>query len=252
MKISSSYSANTPSSQLQTQHQHSRALSLMLIVEGLLSFVPVVILGAAIGWPASLGKPAGEQLSAIAANANAVTLGYGVYLLYSVLIAPVMVMLAGRVFGGFLRPVAVCVAVFAALSALARCIGILRWLTVMPELATAHAKAAVAADPAGRATVELVFNAVHSYGGGIGEILGVGLFMALSVGSLSVAAWRDADKPSSMPKWLAALGMVSSALMASMLFEPLRIAVHVPVAIVVTVLTVWMIAAGVWAWRAPR
>jgi hypothetical protein len=248
MKTSSAYSAYSPQHAPQHTPQHSRALSLMLIVVGLLSFVPVVILGAAIGWPASLGKPAAEQLSAIAANANAVTLGYGVYLLYSVLIAPVMVMLAGRVFGGFLRPVAVCVAVFAALSALARSIGILRWLTVMPELATAHAKA----DPAGRATVELVFNAVHTYGGGIGEILGVGLFMALSVGTLSVAAWRDADKPGSMPKWLAALGMVSTALMATMLFESLRIAIDVPVAIVVTVLTVWMFAAGVWAWREPR
>jgi hypothetical protein len=235
MKTASSYSSNAP--------QHSRALGLMLIFEALLSFAPVAILGAAIGWPASLGKPAAQQLSAIAANADAVALGYGVYLLYSVLIAPVMVMLAGRVFGGFHRPVAVCVAVFAALSALARSIGILRWLTVMPELATAHAKA----DLAGRATVELMFNAVHSYGGGIGEILGVGLFMALAVGSLSVAAWRER----SMPKWLAGLGLVSTALLASMLLPVLLIPIKLPVAIVVTVLTVWMAAAGVWTLRKP-
>ena len=240
MKTSSSYPSNTLN--------HSRALGLMLIFEALLSFAPVAILGVAIGWPASLGKPAAQQLSAIAANADAVAWGYGVYLLYSVLIAPVMVMLAGRVFGGFDRPVAVCVAVFAALSALARSIGILRWLTVMPELATAHASADRAADPAGRAAVELVFNAVHSYGGGIGEILGVGLFMALAVGSLSVAAWRDA----SMPKWLAAFGLVSAALLASMLLPPLHIPIKVPVAIVVTVLTVWMAAAGVWTLRKPN
>jgi hypothetical protein len=68
------------------------------------------------------------------------------------------------------------------------------------------------------------------------------------VGTLSVAAWREG----SMPKWLAGLGMVSTALMASMLFESLRIAIDVPVAIVVTVLTVWMFAVGVWAWREPR
>lgn len=220
---------------------YTRSLGALLIFEALLSFAPVAILGAAIGWPASLGKPAAQQLNAIAANADAVAFGYGVYLLYSVLIAPVMVMLAGRVFGGFHRPVAVCVAVFAALSALARSIGILRWLTVMPELAVAHEKS----DAAGRVTVELVFNAVHSYGGGIGEILGVGLFMALAVGSLSVAAWRDA----SMPKWLTALGLVSAALMASMLLPPLLIPVKVPVAFIVTVLTVWMAAAGVWALR---
>jgi hypothetical protein len=235
----STYSTNTPN--------HSRALGIMLIFEALLSFAPVAILGAAIGWPASLRNPAAQQLSAIAANADAVALGYGVYLLYSVLIAPVMVMLAGRVFGGFHRPVAVCVAVFAGLSALARSIGILRWLTVMPELATAHANA----DPADRATLEIVFNAVHSYGGGIGEILGVGLFMALAVGTVSVAAWRDSDKESSMPKWLAGLGLVSAALLASMLLPPLNIPIKVPVAIVVTVLTVWMAAVGVWALRKP-
>ena len=236
MKTSSPPSSYAPN--------HSRALGVVLIFEALLSFAPVAILGAAIGWPASLRNPAAQQLGAIAAHADAVAWGYGVYLLYSVLIAPVMVLLAGRVFGGFHRPVAVCVAVFAGLSALARSIGILRWLTVMPELAAAHAKA----DATGRAMLELVFNAVHSYGGGIGEILGVGLFMALAVGTLSVAAWRDA----SMPKWLAGLGLLSSALLASMLLPPLHVQVNVPVAMVVTVLTLWMAAAGVWALRRPR
>jgi Domain of unknown function (DUF4386) len=233
----------TSNSQASSATGHSLSLGLLLIFVALLSFAPVAILGAAIGWPASLRNPAAQQLGAIAANADAVALGYGVYLLYSVLIAPVMVMLAGRVFGGFHRPVAVCVAVFAGLSALARSIGILRWLTVMPELATAHAKA----DPAGRATVELMFNAVHSYGGGIGEILGVGLFMALAVCMLSMAAWREG----SMPKWLAGLGLASAALLASMLLPVLLIPIKVPVAIVVTVLTVWMAAVGVWALRKP-
>jgi Domain of unknown function (DUF4386) len=237
----------TSNSQASSATGHSLSLGLLLIFVALLSFAPVAILGAAIGWPASLRNPAAQQLGAIAANADAVALGYGVYLLYSVLIAPVMVMLAGRVFGGFHRPVAVCVAVFAGLSASARSIGILRWLTVMPELATAHQKA----DAAGRSTVELVFSAVTAYGGGIGEILGVGLFMALAVGTLSVAAWRDATRPGSMPKWLAGLGLVSTALLASMLLPVLLIPIKVPVAIVVTVLTVWMAAVGVWALRKP-
>ncbi len=238
---------NTSGSSASHTPAHSRTLGVSLIFVALLSFAPVAILGPDIGWPASLRNPAAQQLSAIAANADAVAWGYGVYLLYSVLIAPVMVMLVGRVFGGFHRPVAVCVAVFAGLSALARCIGISRWLTVMPELAQAHAKADGAADPAGRAMLEMVFNAVHSYGGGIGEILGVGLFMGLAVGSLSVAAWREGG----MPKWLAGLGLVSAALLASMLLPSLNVAVKVPVAIVVTVLTVWMAAAGVWTLRKP-
>ncbi|MEO7852664.1 MAG: hypothetical protein ABIR94_10500 [Rubrivivax sp.] len=66
----------------------------------LLSLAPVVVLGAAIGWPESLGKPAAEQLAAIAAKPDAVALGYGIYLLYSVLIAPLMIALAARLAGG--------------------------------------------------------------------------------------------------------------------------------------------------------
>jgi len=219
----------------------SRGLGALLIVDALLSFAPVVILGAAIGWPASLDNPAAEQLAAIHANAGMVTLGYGVYLLYSILVAPVMIGLAAKVFGSLQGPVAVTVAAFGALSALARAIGILRWLTVMPALATTHA----AADPAMRAQIELVFTAVTTYGGGIGEVLGVALFMALALGTLCVAAWRDGG----MPRWLAGLGLASTALLAGLLLPVFGAAEVIPVAAAVSLLSVWMMAAGVWAMR---
>lgn len=54
----------------------------------------------AIGWPASLDRPAAEQLAAIAA----VAAGYGVNLLYSILIAPVMMALTTRLRGGLASP----------------------------------------------------------------------------------------------------------------------------------------------------
>ncbi len=219
----------------------ARGLGLLLIAEALLSFAPVLILGAAIGWPASLDKPAAEQLAAIGANADAVALGYGLYLLYSILVAPVMIGMAARCFGGLHSPLALTVAAFGALSALARSIGILRWLTVMPALATAHA----AADPATRAQIELVFGAVTDYGGGIGEILGVSLFMALSLGTLSVAALLRGG----LPKWLAALGAVAAAMLAALALPALRIDLQMPVAAAVSALSLWMLAAGVWLLR---
>lgn len=221
-----------------------RGLGLLLIAEALLSFAPVAILGAAIGWPASLDKPAAEQLAAIGANADAVALGYGVYLLYSMLIAPLMIGVAARTFGGLHSPLALTVAAFGALSALARAIGILRWLTVMPALATTHA----AADPATRAQIELVFGAVTEYGGGIGEILGVSLFMALSLGTLSIAALLRGG----LPKWLATLGVVAAAMLAALALPALRIDVAMPVAAAVSMLSLWMLAAGVWLLRQPR
>ena len=137
-----------PARRLQARRPPARGLGLLLIAEALLSFAPVAILGAAIGWPASLDKPAAEQLAAIAANADAVALGYGVYLLYSILVAP-----------------------FGALS------------------------------------------------------------MALSLGTL---------------------GVVSAALLAALALPALRIDVQVPVAVAGSMLSLWMLGAGVWPLRARR
>jgi hypothetical protein len=211
-----------------------RALGLLLLAEALLSFAPVVVLGSAIGWPASLGRPAADQLEAIAAAPDAVALGYLLYLLYSVLVAPLMIWLASRVFGSLASPLAATVAAFAALSTLARAIGILRWLTVMPALASAHA----GADPASRLQIELVFGALTAYGGGIGELLGVSLFMALSLALLCAGGWRQRT----LPAWLAISGALSALLLAAM---PLGL----PAAAAVTGLTLWMAAAGVWCLR---
>ncbi len=78
-----------PAQQATATRSASRGLGLLLIADALLSFAPVAILGAAIGWPASLDEPAAEQLAAIAAAPGGVAFGYGVYLLYSILVAPV-------------------------------------------------------------------------------------------------------------------------------------------------------------------
>ncbi|MBC8055191.1 MAG: DUF4386 family protein [Rhizobiales bacterium] len=123
-------------------------------------------------------------------------------------------------------------------------IGILRWLTVMPALAAAHARG----DAAARVQIETLFNAMTSYGGGIGEVLGVSLFMAASVGTLSVAALLRGG----MPKALAALGVVVALMLAALAAPEFRLPEFMPVAAAVTALSVWMIAVGVWVWKAPR
>lgn len=222
----------------------SRGLGALLIADALLSFAPLLVLGAAIGWPASLGRPAAEQLAAVQANADAVALGYGLYLLYSLLIAPVMIGLASRTFGGLNRPLAATVAAFGALSALARAIGILRWLTVMPALAAAHATA----DPAARVQIELLFDAVTRYGGGIGEVLGVSLLMALSLGTLCIGAWRRGG----LPRPLAAGGVLVALALAALSLPEFRGPDLMPVAVAVSALSAWMLAAGVWCLRRPK
>jgi hypothetical protein len=235
------FAAVSPKTQPVASPVPDRALGALLVAEGLLAFAPLLVLGPAIGWPASLGRPAADQLTAIAAAPDAVAAGYGLYLLYSILVAPLMIGLAALLPGGLQRPLGMTVAAFGVLSALARSIGILRWLTVMPELATARSTA----DPAGRAVIDIVFQATTEYGGGIGELLGVSLFMALSVGLLCAVAWRSAV----LPRALAALGGVSALLLGAMFVPAWRGPELVPVAAAVSLLSLWMLAAGVWLLR---
>lgn len=239
---------NTLASTLPTTHE-AAALSpkldaLLLIAVALLSFAPLAILAPAIGWPASLSSPSAQQLAAIAAKPQAVQQGYGVYLLYSILLLPVMVVLARRVFGSLAHPLAITAISFAALSALARSIGILRWLTVMPELAVAHAQA----DATQRAVIERIFQAVHVYGGGIGELLGVSVFMSLSVGIVTLAAL----KRGTLPKPLALLGLASAVLLGGLILPTLGVSLKLPIALAVTILSVWMLAIGAWIFTQRR
>ena len=216
----------------------------LFVATALLAFFPIAILGPAIGWPVSLRSPAAQQLAAIAAAPAAVAAGYGVYLLYSVLILPVMVLLAHRVGGHLMRPIAMMIIGFAALSVLARSIGILRWLTVMPGLAAQHG----AAEPAHKQVIETVFSALTAYGGGVGELLGVSLFMGLSLGLAMLAAWSA----KTLPRWLCAFGLVSALLLLGLFLPAIGFAVQVPIALAGSVLSLWMLVAGVVMALRPR
>ena len=50
-----------PGSSSTPRPMRARALGALLVAEGLLALAPIAILGPAIGWPASLDKPAAEQ-----------------------------------------------------------------------------------------------------------------------------------------------------------------------------------------------
>src|SRR3712207_9486478 len=59
----------------------------------LLLTAAIVVLGSAIDWPASLDEPASVVLPAITEQRGAVVVGYGAYMLYSILFVPLALLL---------------------------------------------------------------------------------------------------------------------------------------------------------------
>ncbi len=158
-----------------SQRQITLALSIFVILQSLLIFAPLSILGAAIQWPDSLDFPASQVLPLVRDNLDQVRLGYGVYLLYSfmwLVLGAGGAWLACRKDGGNTVLLSLAAGLGCA-SALARCTGIIRWLTASTEYALVYP---VSNDIAATRAIEVSQMAVNAWGGAIGEVLGVALF----------------------------------------------------------------------------
>jgi hypothetical protein len=211
---------------------------ILLILEGLLMIPPLVILGAAINWPASLSEPASVNLPLLIEKASAVQMGYFIYLLYSILFFIVMLLTAkivseNREFNGWLKATVG----FAIVSTLARCIGIVRWLSVMPVLAKSY----VSGSAETQATVSVMYDAINAYGSTIGEALGVGIFAGLSLISLSIAMFENKDHP----RWLAICGLLAGLAVMIQSVELFGIDLGAFISVLVSVLHIWLFATGI-------
>ena len=145
-----------------------RVAAAALTTQFFLILATFIILSGAINWPASLDDPASVALPRLIQQASPVMIGYGSYLLAALLLVPATAGLNGRL--GLTGSVAGLALALATLSAIAKAIGISRWLFAMPGLAQAYV-----APGADQATVALVYDTLNAYAGGIGEALGVGL-----------------------------------------------------------------------------
>jgi hypothetical protein len=206
----------------------------LLLVEFLLIFAPLTILGAAINWPASLDEPASVNLPLILAQAPAVKLGYFLYLVYSVLILPVAFVIsrivAGANPGNLLLQIA---NGFAIGSAVLRVLGIIRWLIPMPVLAQVYTDPATT--DATRAAVTVMYDLLNAYAGSIGEVLGVGFFAALWVAATSLVIVREGT----LPRWIGAYGLVTAVALMAGLLEIIPIDVGAFLAVNVPMLHFW-------------
>lgn len=184
-----------------------QATILLLILEPVLMYVAFFVLGASINWPASLEEPASVNLPLIVEQRGAVILGYGSYLLYSLLILPLSVMLYFVLKDREASPLLAVAAAVGVVSALARALGIGRWLLLMPALADVYLDPETST--ATREAVEVAYTAFNEYAGGIGEIVGVSLTGAFWVGLTSVALLRS-DR---FPSWLGLLGFLAAGVL---------------------------------------
>jgi hypothetical protein len=160
----------------------------LILAQVVLFMIPLVVLGRAIGWPASLGLPPAQALPLIAANAAAMQIGYWGYMLTAVAMVPLVLALRrfaiARGVDGLLVDA---MTAFGVAAAVLKTLGIVRWLVAMPALAALHAGSA---DPMLRSGIEVSYLALNGYAGAVGELLGVQLFSGLWLLALGLVLIR--------------------------------------------------------------
>lgn len=220
----------------------------VLLLQGFSIFAPMIVLGGAIQWPDSLDYPPAKMLPLLLEQVGAVRLGYGLYLGYSLLFlvtGVLTVRLAAR--PGPLGMLGLIALGAASASTLARAIGILRWLTGSVSLAEAYAAPGLSADA--RTAIEATQGAINSWGGAIGEALGVASFAALWAISTSLLILRDRQ----LPAWAGYAGLVAGVLVALPGLELFGIAPPVSIVLSTTGIQLWFMALGLlFLWRGLR
>ena len=222
----------------------TKARGLVVMTQSLLLVAPLLVLGAAIDWPASLDEPAAVVLPQIADNEGAVRLGYLIYLAYSVMFLPVAVIITKWLHRtGDAHPVVLIATGLAAASAALRAIGIIRWLAVMFPMAERWETA----DADARAVLELQFETTNNFGGAIGELLGVSLFAAAW---LAVTVLGRTD--TAIRRWIVVSGVATSVFLVLPLTELAGVEFDLAITLSGVAITTWLFVIGLTIFRSPE
>jgi hypothetical protein len=220
----------------------------VLVLQGFSIFAPMAVLGGAIQWPDSLDYAPARMLPLLLEQLDAVRLGYGLYLGYSLLFlvtGVLTVRLAAR--PGPLGILGLIAIGAASVSTLARAIGIIRWLTGSTILAEAYSVQGLSPDA--RAAIEAMQAAMNAWGGAIGETLGVAAFAAIWAISVSLIILRDRQ----LPAWAGLTGLVAGVVVALPGLELFGVAPPVSIVLSTTGIQLWFMALGfLFLWRALR
>jgi Domain of unknown function (DUF4386) len=218
----------------------TKPLGILLIIQALLIFAPLSILGASIDWPSSLDFPASQILPLIHSKAMEVRIGYFVYLIYSVLFFFSATALANQLQKTSTNQSLELAKNSAGLSSLARVIGIIRWLVPFPLLASAYVSTN---DTSLKLAQEAIYTVFNSYGGAIGELLGVTLFASI----WTIVVSLEFLKQKQLPSILGYFGLLAALSSLALLLEIFGILI--PVSLSQTLFHLWLLAVGVYFLR---
>ena len=212
----------------------------LLSFQAFFIFVPIVILGRAIDWPASLDFPPEQTLPLIQAEQAAVRLGYGLYLAWSLAFAGSAALIARMASGDrALSAFSMLAIALGVASALARAIGIVRWLSGSTALSNAFTVA-----PEGsmeRVAIETTQTALNAYGGTIGEDLGVGMLAAMWLACVGALILKDRG----LPAWLGWLAFPAAAVSGTPSLALVGINSPVDAVVATTSMLLWIAAVAV-------
>lgn len=230
-------------------HARSRKVAAaLIIIFDVLIFIPLIVLGISIDWPNNLDKDAEHNLPLLLEEDTSVFWGYFAYLVYSILFYPMANAMGSVLAQSDSSNLWLKVGSgFAALSAVARAIGLSRWLFAMPTLARRYV------DPntsdMAKEAISISYEMLNSYGGGIGELLGVSLCAALWVVCTSVLFVQSTE----WPTWMGLAGFLVAIDLAINLLEMsiLDYDVGINLTLSVVLLHIWLLLAALLFIRLP-
>ena len=222
-----------------TRNPASRTAALLLFGQFAAMWSAFFILAPAINWPASLDLPPAEILPLIREQSTAVFSGYLSYLIHALLLIPIAALMPKAL--GMSEASGRTSLLMGGLAGFAKALGITRWIFLMPGLAIAYT--APGADAATQASIAVVYQAFNAYAGGVGEILGVGLFAGLWTLFLSSALITSGKRI------LGGTGIVAALLLFSTLLSV--IGIENPILLTVSGIfwQFWTVALAVTLWR---
>lgn len=234
-----------PVVQTSTHRVTQRSVAVWSLTQFILFTATLVVLGSAIGWPGILREPAAKVLSVIHDEALATALGYSLYLLASVALIGLALALGRELkHQGSDKALVDLITTLGVASGVLKTLGIVRWLSVMPTLATAYAAPDTA--PTLLPVIELLYTSFNAYAGAVGELLGVQLFSGLWLAGVSVLLLLRRGW-----KLTALLGLVTGALLLVCSLRIFFDGLGVVNAIVGPLGLAWYLVLAIAAWRQP-